>query len=163
MHLCPKPASDHSTHGGTARSAPCGYCQNLSQRERLCCVREVQTSLQYPYPVLNFSLHCHLHHSMCPTISHHSDTQVRIALCLPGGGGGGQGYALRMARGHVPSWDWCGKVERKAELDCTGKHSDLCLLNLLREVLSHIRKGMEGCNVSYPRMFFIQMGSRFAV
>lgn len=99
MHLCPKPASDHSPYSGTAQSAPRRYRQNLSQRERLCCVREVQTGLQHPYPLLNFSLHSHLHHSLCPAISHHSNTQVRTALSLQ------VGSTLTIAGVHVPSRD----------------------------------------------------------
>lgn len=41
MHVRPKPPSDHPPHGGPAQSAPRGYCQDLSQRKWLRCVREV--------------------------------------------------------------------------------------------------------------------------
>lgn len=41
MCLCAESAGDHSAHSGPAQSAAAGHCQNLPERERLRCVREV--------------------------------------------------------------------------------------------------------------------------
>lgn len=122
MHLCPEPASDHPTHGGAAQSAPRGYRQNVSQRERLCCVWEVQTGLQYPHPILSLSFHSHLHHSVCPALSHHSNAQVRAAFNFAGGLHTQSCQSTRSRTGV-----WCTEEDRSEVLE---KHSAVCLADL---------------------------------
>lgn len=77
MCLCAESPGDHSADSGPAQSAPAGDCQNLPERERLRCVREVRSNLQHAHPIPHIPLHCNPYNSMCPAISSHSDTQVR--------------------------------------------------------------------------------------
>lgn len=56
-------------------------------------------------------------------------------------------YNQTIARIHIPDWNWGGKAERKAKLDCARKCSDVCLMNL-REV-SFPMSGREGMIVTF--------------
>lgn len=89
---------------------------------------------------------------MCSTISHHSNTQVRKHSTSR------MGYTLRITRVRNPDRGRSGEAERrKAALGWAGKHSDVSLANWSE--FSHVGKEREGCNISYSRTFFIQMGA----